>query len=161
MSVPEAASRLGVTQSAIRKRVQREQIPFDKDERGHTYVYLSPNELRDSKVETSLVTDHNVTGQDAMVSQNESLIDALRSQIDSLNSQVEFLQKELESRREESVRKDSIMAGLVQRVPELESVPGQRESAVSDSELESKGAVPQDAAEEQIRQSFWRRLLGG
>ncbi len=64
LSVPEAASRLGVTQSAIRKRVQREQVPFDKDERGFTYVYLSHGELRDSdNGKDSPVTEGDVTGQ--------------------------------------------------------------------------------------------------
>jgi len=38
MTVPEAAEALGVTQSAIRKRVQRGSIHWDKDHEGRVYV---------------------------------------------------------------------------------------------------------------------------
>ena len=46
VTVTEAAAMLGVTESAVRKRVQRGQIPHDKEETGRVYVYLDPNESR-------------------------------------------------------------------------------------------------------------------
>jgi hypothetical protein len=45
MTVPEAAEMMGVTQSAIRKRVHRGTIPWDKDHEGRIYVYVDPSEM--------------------------------------------------------------------------------------------------------------------
>ena len=40
LTVPEAAERPGVTRDAVYKRVQRDQIAWDKDEEGRAYVYV-------------------------------------------------------------------------------------------------------------------------
>jgi hypothetical protein len=40
VTVPDAADKLGVTQSAVRKRIQRGTIPWEKDEDGKTFVYV-------------------------------------------------------------------------------------------------------------------------
>jgi len=42
VSVSEAAEMVGVTQSAIRKRVQRGTIPWDEDSEGRIYVLRKP-----------------------------------------------------------------------------------------------------------------------
>ena len=44
VTVSEAAEMVGVTQSAIRKRVQRGTIPWDKDSEGRIYVYVNPSD---------------------------------------------------------------------------------------------------------------------
>jgi hypothetical protein len=44
VTVPEAAEMVGVTQSAIRKRVQRGTIPWDKDSEGRIYVHVNPSD---------------------------------------------------------------------------------------------------------------------
>src|ERR671910_1973450 len=43
--VPEAAEMMGVTQSAIRKRVHRGTISWDKDGEGRIYVYVDPSAM--------------------------------------------------------------------------------------------------------------------
>ena len=40
LTMAEAAKRLGVTKDAVRKRVQRGNIPYEKAEDGVVYVYL-------------------------------------------------------------------------------------------------------------------------
>jgi len=42
--VLEAAEMVGVTQSAIRERVQRGAIPWDKDSEGRVYAYVNPSD---------------------------------------------------------------------------------------------------------------------
>ncbi len=133
LSVSEAASRLGVTQSAVRKRVQRGQIPYEKDERGHTFVYLSRDESRNGSRD-----EH--TGPSRETARDESR-DAY---VSALEEQVRFLRAELEARREESRRKDHIIAGLVQRVPpQLEAPrdePGAPETVRQDAgRVEDRG----------------------
>jgi hypothetical protein len=44
VTVPEAAEMVGVTQRAIRKRVQRGTIPWDKESEGRVYVYVNPSD---------------------------------------------------------------------------------------------------------------------
>src|SRR4051794_25901025 len=105
LSVPEAASHLGMTQSAIRKRVQRKQMPFDKDERGYTYVYVSHDESQSRDCDNETVTEENVTGPAPGESRNGAT-EYLQARVESLEKQVRFLQDELVARREEARRKD-------------------------------------------------------
>jgi beta-lactamase class A len=156
LSVPDAASRLGVTQSAIRKRVQRGQIPYDKDERGYTYVYLSHDASRDSDNTDSHVTADDVTGQADSESRDTGHVEDLRDRILSLEKQVSFLQDELRARREEMGRKDSVIMSLTQRIPELEAPSEPSESPLSAQETQGNRPIPQD----EERPSWWRRFFG-
>ena len=99
VTVPKAAEMVGVTQSAIRKRVQRGTIPWDKDSEGRIYDYVnssdtSPEAGKDRARDT-------VTGQ--------SYDEVLKT----YKEQVEFLRQELE-------RKETLLMFLTQRIPELE-----------------------------------------
>src|SRR5919107_5975760 len=82
VTVSEAAEMVGVTQSAVRKRVQRGTIPWDKDSEGRIYVYV---DLSEAGPET--VRDKS---RDAAPGQSrDELLEAYRDQ-------VEFLRRELE-----------------------------------------------------------------
>jgi excisionase family DNA binding protein len=137
MTVTEAAEVLGVTQSAIRKRIQRGTIPWDKDTEGRVYVYVDPfedrPETRDSESRDS------VSGQS-----RDELLEAYKEQ-------VEFLRQELE-------RKDTIIMSLTQRIPELESISEPREAPERVSEERGGAALSPDEAEKPI--SWWRRFFG-
>src|SRR5215212_6852428 len=135
LTVPEAASHLGVTQSAIRKRVQRKQIPFDKDERGYTYVYVSHDESQSRDRDGETVTEEDVTGLDPDESRNGATED-LRARVESLEKHVRFLEEELVARREEARRKDTILMQMSKALPEA------REPIVSTFGDEGKGDVP-------------------
>src|SRR5215211_3022805 len=102
--------------------------------------------------------------------------------LDSLRSQVEFLQEELKRREEvhveENRRKDTIIAQLTQRIPELEppkeATQEPRESPETASESpttsrewplghegETYGTSAQEAEDSlQRRPSWWRRFFG-
>ena len=144
VTVPEAALRLGISEGALRQRIHRGTIEHERDEEGRVYVYLTPED-----------TQNNTQENTVQYGVNHELLEELRDRI-------RFLETELSDRKEEARRKDSIIMSLTQRVPELEAASELRESTVSDSETEAKGAaVPQDSAEGEIRPSFWRRLFGG
>ena len=124
LTVPEAAERLGVTRDAVYKRVQRDQIAWDKDEEGRVYVYV----------------DTADTGED-------SSVDDVHNQRDVL---VDTLREEVEAWREESRRKDTIIAqmnqtiaALTERIPELEPAreapPEPSESSETPAEGTDKG----------------------
>lgn len=140
MSVPEAAELLGVTQSAVRKRVQRGTIPWDKDSEGRIYVYV---DLSEAGPET--VRDKS---RDATPGQpRDELLEAYRDQVD-------FLRRELE-------RKDTLLMSLMQRVPELEPAPEPRDAPEMASPRSSgRGTAPEDPQEPVERRSWWRKFFG-
>ena len=111
VTVPEAAEMMGVTQSAIRKRVHRGTIPWDKDHEGRIYVYVEPSEMRPET--------RGGKARDTSAGQSgEELVEAYRDQ-------VEFLRRELE-------RKDTLLMSLMQRVPELEPAKDDSSSEIRD-----------------------------
>jgi hypothetical protein len=142
VTVPEAAEMMGVTQSAIRKRVHRGTIPWDKDHEGRIYVYVDPSEL---SPETRGGKARNTsTGQS-----RDEVLEAYRDQ-------VEFLRRELE-------RKDTLLMSLMQRVPKLELATDSsteiQEPPVSPSAEAGKGTVPEQQQPSQ-RRSWWRAFFG-
>jgi DNA-binding transcriptional MerR regulator len=55
VSVSVAASRLGVTPDAVRQRIRRGTIEYQKTEDGRYYVYLTPQDGRRDGVQNALV----------------------------------------------------------------------------------------------------------
>jgi hypothetical protein len=144
MTVPEAADALGVTQSAIRKRVQRGSIQWDKDREGRVYVYVDPSEIgletgpdasRDARPETGRDTARDVL-------------------VDELRDHIQFLRAELE-------RKDTIIMTMAQRIPELEPAAEATDARQTPGEGPDRVGGPAPNAEEpEPRPSWWRRMFG-
>ncbi len=130
MTIQEAA-RLGIKGDAIRKRIQRGFLDHEKGEDGRVDVYLD-------------------TTQDAP-------IEALRDRVSYLRDQ---LDQEREIRTEESRRHDTIVAQLMQRIPELESgaSPEARESpqeAAAEPERESLPGSPDASPQTGSQRPWW------
>ena len=136
VTVAEAARILNISQDAVRKRIQRNTIAWNKDDEGRIFVYLSAPDIVQDGVQ-------------------EAYISTLRSQVDELRDQVSFLRAELMARNEELRRKDHILAALTERIPELEAPRESRESRAAASEEEGKGEPPQ-----QERRSWWQSIFG-
>jgi|SRR5215204_3184743 len=133
LSLREAAEVLGISEDGVRKRVKRGSIPHEREEDGKLYVYLDVSE-----------TEPDMSGDTSGDAPVWTLVDQLRSENEYL--------------REESRRKDHIIAGLVERVPALEAPasPEPRESP----EASEKPAMGEDRDEEERRvRSWWRRLF--
>jgi hypothetical protein len=85
-----------------------------------------------------------------------------------LRSQVEFLQEELKRREEvhveENRRKDTIIAQLTQRIPELEpptETPQEPREGQGTASEEFHGTHAPPAPEQPVeRPSWWRRFFG-
>ena len=138
LSVRQAAQYIGVSESAIRQRIHRGTLPYEKDEKGRLYV-----------LSTDLDNDDT---QAVIHGGRDELIEELRD----TNG---FLKAQLKARSDELAEMRRIIAALTQRIPELEAPSEPRESVVSDSEHVAKGDVPQDSAEGEISKSWWRRLF--
>jgi hypothetical protein len=164
VTIREAAHRLGVTEAAVRKRIQRGSLDKEMGEDGRVYVYL---DLSQDMSHPESQVDH------------EPLLEELRDRVRSLERR---LDEERESRR----RADMIIAQLTQanaalatKVPELEAsqeARGGPESVAEETErAEPRSGTPSpqesverppDTAEWPVRggsltRPWWRRVLGG
>src|SRR5829696_8659645 len=91
VTVSEAAARLGITPDAVRQRIRRGTIEYEKTADGRYYVYLTPHDGRRDGVQDGV--------QKAL--------------IERLHDENEWLRREVE-------RKDTIIMQMAQRIPELE-----------------------------------------
>jgi hypothetical protein len=132
LSVSDAAKLLGVTTEAIRQRIRRETIDYEKTEDGRYYVYVTPTQEVGNDVHNNLA--------------NAALL-----------AHIETPKHELETRNEELRRKDTIIMSLTQRIPELEAATEPRGGHEKAAEEPGGGGVPPD---EEKPVSWWRKLFG-
>jgi hypothetical protein len=139
VTVQEAARQLGITESAVRKRVQRGILRHDKEPDGRLYVYLDTQDIDRDEI-------------------RDSSYDMLVRRLENEN---EFLRRELE-------RKDAILLNMTEAMkalspPSQETPPDERESPQTAQE-EPERAEPRPAtggAQEGVQRPWWRRLIGG
>src|SRR5215217_888238 len=157
ITVPEAAERLGITQSAVHKRISRNQMRWEKDGEGRVYVFLdSSGSVND--IVTDKVNDKS----------KDLVLDSLRDQIVAYKDQVEYLQTELtrrsEEHREEIRRRDHLLAAALERIPAIEppDTPSEpRESPVKGSEEPHSNHAPPDQEKPSQRRSWLHRFFFG
>lgn len=146
VTIKEAATRLGVTDGAIRKRVQRGSIHSEMGDDGRVYVYLD-------------------VYQDASHPESQGNDGTL---VEVLGDQVAYLREQLAEEREARRRADTIIAQLARAneeqartIRELEpaDTEGATDAPESASPDTSQGAGPhpQQAA---ISRPWWRRVFG-
>jgi hypothetical protein len=150
VTIREAAARLGVTEAAIRKRIQRGSLDKEMGQDGRVYVYL---DLSQDK------------------SYPESQVDG-GALVKSLQDQVAFLRSQLDVRAEEIQRRDVIISQLTQanaalasRVPELEAAHSSEDGAEGVAEGQpvhghTNADTSAHSASSQQR-PWWRRMFGG
>ena len=180
VTVAEAARLLGTSAEAVRMRVKRGSLRSTKI-KNTVYVLLSPEQTRPNQDQTRGVGS---AAANQTSDQTTNQTDDRTVLLESLRSQVEFLQEELKRREEvhveENRRKDTIIAQLTQRIPELEpakeATQEPREGHVTASESptasreewplghdegETYGTSAQEAEDSlQRRSSWWRRFFG-
>ena len=130
---------MGVSESAIRKRVQRGTLQHHKEQDGRVYVYLDMGETVEDKVR-----------------------DASRDElVDELRDRVRRLEQDLDTRAEELREHRRIIAVLTSRIPQLEAPRDERDSPVTTTEGYERGTAPEDAQEPVERRSWLYRFFFG
>jgi hypothetical protein len=139
LTVAQAAAQLGVSQDAIRKRIRRNTIDYDQDPDGRIYVYVDSSE----------------------VVQDESSDASMERLVQVQHEDIEFLRRELETRTEEIRRRDSIIAALAQRLPEIEAPTEPRLTLENSTENEAR--VERPAGRQEVRRGAhkagWRKPI--
>jgi excisionase family DNA binding protein len=111
LTIQEAAHRLGVSESAIRKRIKRGTLKREKTEDGRVLVYIEPSAPGAEEVVTP--------ERDALISQ--------------MQERLAFLEHELEVRSEEMRRRDSdALTQMQERIASLERQLDQEREANSE-----------------------------
>ena len=146
MSVYDAAEVMGVTVDAIRKRISRGTIPYERDEQGRVWVLLDTDQDAASKVHD---TDQPQSDTTALISAKDEMIAALREQLEQANE-----------RDRENMR---IIAALTSRIPQLEAPTETPEAYEAAEEQQGRGEPHSDApgTQEAVQRPWWRRMFGG
>jgi excisionase family DNA binding protein len=139
LTVQEAAEILGTSVDAVRMRVRRGSLPSEKDPDGRVYVWVDDD---------SSETKPRPNGEsEALISAKDETITLLREQ--------------LEAEREAHREARRIIAGLVQRIPELEAPPEAPAPSQTDSESEqAPGGADVQKPSEAHREPWYRRWFG-
>lgn len=156
VTIQEAARLLETTEGAIRKRVQRGSVDSERDDDGRVYVRVDTGETRRDERQ-----DTGQTEQDTAIAAKDELVAVLREQLAAERA------AHGETRR--------ILAGLVQRLPEIESAEHheQSETGARSSADDVGGAEPRPdhtSDPRSFHESFgephgprpwWKRIFGG
>ena len=137
LTVPEAAEVMEISAEAVRQRIKRGTLPIEKDPSGSVFVLVDETLVGDRTTDSTRPVGDSTPDNTALV--------------ESLQGQIEYLKETVARRDEESAELRRIIAGLVQRVPELESASEPREAPETAPEEPSKGTTSP---------SWWRRFLG-
>jgi hypothetical protein len=158
VTVPEAAERLGISENALRKRVQRNTVQWDRDDDGRVFVYLPPAGTDQA--------DDQAGGHAADQASGRPV--APVELVESLQEQLGYLRGALETRDKELAEMRRLLAGALERIPAIESPPDTltnnapsepRESPVRSSEGQERAAGPTNDQGAQ-KASWWRRFFG-
>jgi len=98
---------LGISEAGVRKRVQRGQIPYERDETGRLWVYLDASVTEGRK-------SRDRDGRSRESSASTLLLDELRAHNRTLAEQ-------LEAERRSNGENRRIIAALTQRIPAIEA----------------------------------------
>ena len=115
VSVDVAARALGLSVDAVRKRVQRGTIPYEKDPAGRVTIILDTVETLQDEGETVQDKVRDTPGPGA-----DRLLEAKNETIEELRGRVHRLEQDLDSRTEELRRRDHLLAAALERIPAIE-----------------------------------------
>jgi excisionase family DNA binding protein len=137
MSVSEAAEFLGVTEDAVRKRIHRGKIRYDRDPDGRYLVYPTEDDIRQT-------ADRNY-----VQSESSALIFELRAQIERLEDQLQKAdERDRENRR--------LLAAALERIPPQLEAPSESSETATEGEAE-----PRPRGQEGAQRPWWRRIFEG
>ncbi|MDP9476233.1 MAG: hypothetical protein M3R38_11235 [Actinomycetota bacterium] len=169
ISVRQAAAELGITVEAVRNRIKRGTLSSEK-ESGSVFVILEGDYERTDRSTDQTTAVHNQpeTGRDQTRGQPRP-DDQPAEIVEELRDRIAYLERQVEEEREARRRADTLMARLMDRVPELPApaspdAPGARESAAEgepSTNTPTTNASPQKGAQRRSRSPWWRRVFGG
>jgi hypothetical protein len=139
---------MGISKDAVRQRIRRGTLQSDKGEDGRVYVYVDASTVRGVHPEGARVEGPGAS-------------DDLASE---LRDRIRYLERQVEEERDARRRADTLLAQLMQRIPELEAPSEASEAAERADEQQGRGRHPHSdagGAQEGVQRPWWRRIFGG
>ena len=156
--VEEAAKILGITDNAVRKRIERGTLRSVRD--GDVrYVLLETDMPRHAADESGYAADMSAGMPSDQASTMRRLEDEVRFLRELVRARDDELRREREAREEVLRRHDTIVLRMTERIPELEPARDARDASQTASEGAGKTDVPPADGEPHGR-SWWRRFFG-
>ena len=152
LTVPEAARALGISPEAVRNRLSRATLDSVK-ENGTVYVLLETDMAR-STTDTPNDRPRSTAGTPG------DTPDAHAALVAAKDETINLLRSQLEAEREANRENRRIIAGLVQRVPELEAPRNGHETAPAEPDRAHHRPATGGTEEATERRSWWRRFFG-
>jgi hypothetical protein len=167
VTVADAAILLGISEDAVRSRLRRGTLRRETGKDGTVFVVLgtdrqAPNQRSTNDRSTDQQNDQPRTNQgtdDTDAGGSDHYRDEL---LEVLRDEVSHLRDQLDRERDASAELRRIVAGLVQRVPELEAAPEAARSPKTVSENSGRaGDVLPGPQESSQRRSWLHRFFFG
>lgn len=143
MDLKEAAQVLGITSDSVRKRVKRGTLPSEMGEDGRLQVWLD--------------TGLDVGSDNALPGVSPDRSDAL---VEAKDETIRVLEAQLQAEREASAELRRIVAGLVQRIPELEPAREPAPESPESPQTASEDGSATQAPPQEEKRSWWQRWFG-
>jgi len=156
VTVFEAAELLGISPEAVRARIKRGTLAKAKSPDGTVYVQLDSIEPQSDGYRTHDRTSARSRRDGDGTDEETSAHALMQAHLDTLEEQLAYLRDQLNQEREANRENRRIIAGLVQRVPELE-VPSEPREAPETVAREADGVEP--PLDHQEERSWWRRFF--
>ncbi len=147
LTVPEAASWLGITEAAVRGRIKRGTLRSYREE-GNVYVIL----VGDSSREESTTNRDSSTDQPAT--------DPREELVESLLDQVAYMREQLAEEREARRRADTIIAQLTQANAEQARTIRELEPSPTPEPRDARETTTEGEPRGRSGRSWWRRFFG-
>ena len=160
VSLKEAAVRLGISPDATRKRLERGTLQGEK-RGGRRRAILGPDARADDDQDATVdaCVDTGRTPSDATLDSLSTLVETLRSESAYLRA---TLDAEIEARR----RADHLVAGLMERLPELAAItetPQERDPSPLRGDVGKAEPLKKPCADmlALVWRRWFRRITGG
>ena len=165
LTVPEAASWLGITEAAVRGRIKRGTLRSYREE-GNVYVVLVGDESRGEST-----ANRDASDSESSIKRDAPATDPREELVEELRGQVDYLQGIIGTRDRELSEMRRLLAGALERIPEIEAprdsppeprdAPRVPETVAEETEGTDvpTGQVDREAASSRPR-SWWRRFFG-
>ncbi len=152
VTVAQAAELLGLSEDAVRSRLKRGTLSKEKDADGTVFVVVNGDRpaTNGDRPATDQTTD-------------QSALALMQAHLDSLGEQLTYIRDQLDQEREANRENRRIIAGLVQRVPELGPAYEPRDpprTAAEEPEGHEERPFTEGTQGGSERRPWWRRWFG-
>lgn len=153
LTVPEAASSLGIIEAAVRGRIKRGTLRSYRED-GNLYVVLGGDKPRGESMNNRDASGDESTDQTGTwPNPREELVEELRGQIAYLQGIIDTRDRELSEMRR-------LLAGALERIPEIEA-PRDEPQATDTATEGGPGIKTRTSDTGEPRRSWWQRWFGG